>query len=597
MRAATLPTPRMTLLASARRFLASRRPALAAACAALAGAALLAAGSAHAQRAGALDAGMGFQPPTIPSGKPTKLRVRLENTNDGTIASIAFDIVFPAGMRNVGTLDPLQCRGNVDPVAGGVTFRNGFLSAYDNCEVAVDVTVDSDTTRDVVQTVGPITSNGGGTIQRLSATLTVIGGIPPKITSPLLPTPALIGLTYFHQVTVTGTAPVVVTAEGLPPGLAYDDTTRRITGAPTAAGTFIVTLRATNGIAPPDAQVSVVEVRNPPLQIITPPPLAPPLVILAPVSLLVEATGGLKPYRFDIAGGALPPGLALAEDGRITGAPTTPGSYTFTVRVQDVLTQFDGRDYTLVVQKIPTTLKLGLAPNPAVAGQVVVLTANVEAAIGPPPGGTLEAWVAGPGTRCPDPFESGSDPITPIAKSAALVGGVAQLAFPDLSIGRFRVCARYGGAPQHDVSILGPVDLFVIKGILLPSPKVTVLAPAHAWAGRALSGSVVLETAGTALRPSGSVRVRAGTRDLGEIALVDGAAAFSVKAPDTPGVIAITASYAGDAAFSPAVGEPAYVAVSKAVVSEPVPAIGDAALILLALALAGLAALRLRARR
>ena len=68
MRAATLPTPRMTLLASARRFLASRRPALAAACAALAGAALLATGSAHAQRSGALDAGMGFQPPTIPSG-------------------------------------------------------------------------------------------------------------------------------------------------------------------------------------------------------------------------------------------------------------------------------------------------------------------------------------------------------------------------------------------------------------------------------------------------------------------------------------------------------------------------------------------------
>ena len=75
------------------------------------------------------------------------------------------------------------------------------------------------------------------------------------------------------------------------------------------------------------------------------------------------------------------------------------------------------------------------------------------------------------------------------------------------------------------------------------------------------------------------------------------AAAFSVKAPETPGVIAITASYAGDAAFSPAVGEPAYVAVSKAVVSEPVPATDDAALALLALALAGLAALRLRARR
>ena len=591
-----MPTPS---LAALRRWLArwSARRAAEAALAVLAAALVATSTTAIAQRLGDLDAGLAFQPDTIPSGKPTKLRVRLENTNDGTISAIAFDVVLPAGMRMIGTLDPLQCRGNVSAVNGGVTFRNGFLSAYDSCEVAVDVTVESDTTREVVQSIGPVTSSGGGTIQRLSATLTVIGGIPPKITSPPLATPALVGLDYVHQVTVTGTAPVVVTAEGLPPGLAYDDAARRITGAPTATGTFIVTLRATNGVAPPDAQVSVVEVRNPPLQIVTPPPLAPPLVILAPVSLVVEAAGGLKPYKFDLAGGTLPPGLSLGEDGRITGAPTTPGSFTFTVRVRDVLNQFDARDYTLAVQKIQATIKLGLAPNPAVAGQVVVATATVEASVGPPPGGTLEAWVAGSGTRCPEPFESGADPVTPIARSAALAGGVAQLSFPDLSIGRFRVCVRYGGGPQHAEAILGPIDLFVIKGILLPSPKVTVKAPAHAWAGRVLAGSVVLETPGTAVRPSGTVRVRVGTLDLGDIALADGVAAFSTHAPDIAGTVAITASYAGDGAFSPAVAEPAYVAVSKAAVSEPIPATGDLALALGALALAALGARRLRSRR
>jgi hypothetical protein len=52
----------------------------------------------------------------------------------------------------------------------------------------------------------------------ISATLTVTGGIPPKITSPPLPSPAFVGLPYLHQVTVTGTAPVVVTAEGCRPG-------------------------------------------------------------------------------------------------------------------------------------------------------------------------------------------------------------------------------------------------------------------------------------------------------------------------------------------------------------------------------------------
>ncbi|MEO8486256.1 MAG: Ig-like domain repeat protein [Betaproteobacteria bacterium] len=571
---------------------------LAAWCGALAGALLLAtAGPAVAQSPGDLDGKMSFAPSTIQSGKPTKIRVRLDNTNDGTITNIAFDLLFVPGMRMVGTLDPFQCGGNVDPVNGGITMRGASLGSSDSCDIAVDVTVDSDTTRDVTLSIGPITSRGGGTIQRLTATLTVLGGIPPKITSPPLPPTGMLGIDYFHQVTVTGTAPVVVTAEGLPPGLSYDDATRRVTGAPTLSGVYLVTLRATNGVAPPDAQVSQVEIRNPPLQIVTPPPLAPPLVILAPVTLVVEATGGLKPYRFDLAAGALPPGLALAEDGKIVGAPTTPGTYAFTVRVRDVLQQVDVRAYELVVMKIATTLKLGIAPNPAVAGQVVVLTANVEASIGPPPPGTIEAWIAGPGTRCPDPFESGSDPITPIHQNAALAGGVAQLSFPDLSIGRFRVCARYGGGAQHEVSTLGPVDLFVIKGILLPAPKMLLEAPSHAWAGGKIAGRVTLETAGTAIRPSGAVRVRAGHRDLGDLALVDGVASFSVAAPDGPGVVAITASYAGDGAFSPAVSAPAYVMVSKAVVGEPIPATGAALLALLAFALASLGAVRLRRRR
>ena len=74
---------------------------------------------------------------------------------------------------------------------------------------------------------------------------------------------------------------------------------------------------------------------NPPLQIVDAgAACAAPLVILAPVSLVVEATGGRTPYMFDIFLGALPPGLAISEDGRITGTPTVPGSFTFTVRVR-----------------------------------------------------------------------------------------------------------------------------------------------------------------------------------------------------------------------------------------------------------------------
>jgi hypothetical protein len=553
-----------------------------------------------AAQSGGLGATMQFAPTAIASGKPTLLRITLRNqTVESTIGGISYDVAFPAGMRLLGTPDTSQCGGTLTPVTNGYQFRGGALGYNVNCMVDTTVTVDSDATVTVTLVVGPITSRNAGSVKSVEASLTVTGGIPPKITSPPLPAQGLLGLDYSHQVTVTGTAPVVVTADGLPPGLLYDDSTRRISGKPTLTGLYTVTLRATNGIAPPDAQVSIVEIRNPPLQIVTPAPLSPkPLDVGAPTAFVIEATGGLPPYRFEITEGALPPGLVLSESGQITGTPTTSGTFAFTVRVRDVLVNLDSRTYELVVRSVVTTLRLGLAPNPAVAGQVVVLNATVVSESGTPPTGTLTAWVAGAGTRCPDPFESGADPVTSITKSAPVAGGIAQIAFPDLAIGRFRVCARYGGAAALAPSSLGPVDLFVIKGILLPSPKLSLDVPSQAAPGATIAGRAVVDAAGAASKPGGTVRVRAGARDLGEIPIVDGVAAFSVVAPTEPGVMTLTASYAGDAAFSPAASEPAYVAVAKVRgVTEPVPTLGETGAAMLAMLLAAFAGARLRRRR
>jgi hypothetical protein len=47
------------------------------------------------------------------------------------------------------------------------------------------------------------------------------------------------------------------------------------------------------------------------------------------------ATGGVKPYKWSIEGGALPPGVALSSGGSATGKPTTVGTFSFVVRVDD----------------------------------------------------------------------------------------------------------------------------------------------------------------------------------------------------------------------------------------------------------------------
>ena len=60
--------------------------------------------------------------------------------------------------------------------------------------------------------------------------------------------------------------------------------------------------------------------------------------------------GGVPPYRWSLVGGTLPPGLSVqASPGRVLGTPTTAGTFTFTVRVDDSGGQFATGQFTIVV--------------------------------------------------------------------------------------------------------------------------------------------------------------------------------------------------------------------------------------------------------
>ncbi len=52
-------------------------------------------------------------------------------------------------------------------------------------------------------------------------------------------------------------------------------------------------------------------------------------------AVTLEGTDGTAPYSWTLSGGALPPGLALAVGGAVTGTPTTDGSFNFTTQVAD----------------------------------------------------------------------------------------------------------------------------------------------------------------------------------------------------------------------------------------------------------------------
>jgi putative Ig domain-containing protein len=59
---------------------------------------------------------------------------------------------------------------------------------------------------------------------------------------------------------------------------------------------------------------------------------------LAYAPVQYTATGGTDAYLWTISSGALPGGLTLSQDGRISGTPTAAGTFTFTVEVTDAAT-------------------------------------------------------------------------------------------------------------------------------------------------------------------------------------------------------------------------------------------------------------------
>lgn len=60
--------------------------------------------------------------------------------------------------------------------------------------------------------------------------------------------------------------------------------------------------------------------------------------------------GGVPPYTWSDVAGTLPPGLFVqASPGRVKGTPTTAGTFTFTVRVDDSSGQFATQQFSIRV--------------------------------------------------------------------------------------------------------------------------------------------------------------------------------------------------------------------------------------------------------
>src|SRR4029077_9992484 len=94
-------------------------------------------------------------------------------------------------------------------------------------------------------------------------------------------------------------------------------------------------------------------------------------------SFSLTATGGLAPYAWSTAAGAIPVGLQLnSSTGRIAGTPTGVGTFSFTAKVQDANSTSSSSGFLLKISPDPPPTINSVSPNmgPANGGTTVVIS-------------------------------------------------------------------------------------------------------------------------------------------------------------------------------------------------------------------------------
>jgi hypothetical protein len=138
-----------------------------------------------------------------------------------------------------------------------------------------------------------------------------------------------------------------------------------VSGVPTLAGSFSFEIQVidTNSVTT-SKQFSISVTSN--LVITTTSPL-PDALAGSAYSAALSVTGGVPPYVWNVAAGALPPGLAIDPNSNsITGTPSAVGTFGFTLQVMDASGGSATSDYTLNATLPPaaSVSMVGL-PDPA----------------------------------------------------------------------------------------------------------------------------------------------------------------------------------------------------------------------------------------
>jgi hypothetical protein len=134
-----------------------------------------------------------------------------------------------------------------------------------------------------------------------------------------------------------GTAPFTWSETGpLPPGLSLSSS-GQLSGTPTRAGTFPISVMVTDSSNPPlmNSVPVNLKIADSPI-LISAAPAPPDGTAACPYAgFTFMASGGSPGYTWAVTAGSLPAGMALIPNGSLAGTPAAAGPFTFTVTATD----------------------------------------------------------------------------------------------------------------------------------------------------------------------------------------------------------------------------------------------------------------------
>lgn len=362
-----------------------------------------------------------------------------------------------------------------------------------------------------------ITATGPGSVGSQSFSTTVYAAYSAVLSS--APQSDAVAGEAISPITISATggkAPYAFGTTGqVPPGLTFDATAGVLSGTPTATGTYAFALTAAQslaGVAPVASPTYTMTVAQPRPLTLSGAPIQAEYGIGSTLSPQpsIAASGGTAPYAYAASG--LPAGMTLSADGTTTGAPSSPGTHSFTLTATD----------SSPVQRTASVTHTVTAYAPLTIAVAKPSYLNSGAA----PSGLSVTSTGGKGSTRSYSIASGSLPsgiaLAPNGTFSGQATGSGEATF------EIRVQDELGTSTTSAAQTLAYAPALALNATLADAERGEALTRTIATGGR---GPIVLTKASGTLPPGTSLQ----GADLTGAPTANGTYAFAVDATDADG--------------------------------------------------------------